>query len=143
MEGPLLRDALPRHGGHAGRGPAPQFNEEMCRLLGRTREEVAAVDWAEVTHPDDRAAEWELHQRIAAGEIDGYRVDKRFLRPDGSVVYVSEDLKAERDAEVRVSRFIAAHADITERVERLKAITRLRDLYDLLEKVIDRCRDAC
>ena len=111
-----------------------QFNEEMCRLLGRTREEVAAVDWAEVTHPDDRAAEWELHQRIAAGEIDGYRVDKRFLRPDGSVVYVSEDLKAERDAEGRVSRFIAAHADITERVERLKAITRLRDLYDLLSQ---------
>lgn len=62
-------------------------NDETCRLLGYPREELLQKSWAELTHPDDLAADDEQFQRMLRREIDGYTLEKRFVRKDGRVVH--------------------------------------------------------
>ena len=62
----------------------PVFEE----LTGRTKGELLRLGWAAITHPDDLEEEIRNYERLLAGEIDGYAMDKRFIRPDGSVVWV-------------------------------------------------------
>ena len=45
-------------------------NDELCRILGYERNELLQKTWAEMTHPDDRAADTAQFNRGLAGEID-------------------------------------------------------------------------
>jgi len=63
-----------------------KVNAALCRLLGRTEVELLAVSWQDVTHPDDTAADAAQLEATLSGEQDGYRLDKRFLLPDGRAV---------------------------------------------------------
>jgi len=65
-----------------------QVNNELCRMLGYSREELSGVTWVELTHPDDLRADLEQFERLLAGAIDEYSMEKRFIRKDGSVVEV-------------------------------------------------------
>ncbi|HPU26557.1 MAG TPA: PAS domain S-box protein [Phycisphaerae bacterium] len=63
-------------------------NEEFCRISGYARGELIGRPMEELTHPDDRAAEQAQLQRLLAGEIPCYTIEKRMIRPDGEVVWV-------------------------------------------------------
>ena len=73
-----------------------EVNERLCQMLGYTRQELMATTWVELTHPDDRALDLEQFERVLAGEIDAYRLDKRFVRQDGSIVHVDLSVKCLR-----------------------------------------------
>ena len=64
-----------------------EVNDETCRILGYRREELFRLTWAELTHPDDLAADEEQFQRMLRREIDGYELEKRFIRKDGTMVH--------------------------------------------------------
>lgn len=61
-------------------------NEALCRLLGYSLGELRATTWSQLTHPDDLAADMAQFERMLAGEIDGYSLEKRFVRKDGEIV---------------------------------------------------------
>ncbi|HMN28198.1 MAG TPA: PAS domain S-box protein, partial [Caldilineaceae bacterium] len=63
-----------------------EVNDELCRILGYTRSDLLQMTWADVTHPDDLAANVAQFNRVMAGEIDGYTLDKRYIRKDGQVI---------------------------------------------------------
>ena len=44
------------------------------------------MSWVELTHPDDLAADIAQFNRVLSGEIDGYSMDKRWIRKDGQIV---------------------------------------------------------
>jgi PAS domain S-box-containing protein len=48
-----------------------EVNDELCRILGYPREEILQKNWAEMTHPDDLAADVHQFNRVTAGEIEG------------------------------------------------------------------------
>lgn len=58
------------------------------KILGRSREELIREGWAKFTHPDDLEENIKYHEKIKSGEIDSYSMEKRFIRPDGSIVWV-------------------------------------------------------
>jgi PAS domain S-box-containing protein len=62
-------------------------NDETCRILGYPRDELFRTSWAELTHPDDLAADVEQFERMLRREIDGYTLDKRFIHKDGRIVH--------------------------------------------------------
>ena len=92
-------------------------NEATCELLGYAREELFQLTWAELTHPDDLAADLAQFERVLAGEIHGYRLEKRFLRKDGAVVDVDMSVRCARAPDGTVDYFLALLADVTERKE--------------------------
>ena len=66
-----------------------EVNEHLCKMLGYSNDELIRLTWAEFTHPDDLGADLVQFERVLRGEIDGYALDKRFLRKDRSVIPVS------------------------------------------------------
>lgn len=96
-------------------GSFQDANPALCAVLGRSREEVLALTFQELTHPDDLDADLALMDDLLAGRTDSFQLDKRYLRPDGSAVWVSLHVSAVRDAEGTAQRFLSQVVDLTER----------------------------
>jgi len=102
-------------------------NDRYCAMAGRTRDELLRRRLPELTHPDDSV---ESHNRIvalAAGRATSFIVEKRLLKPDGTVVWVHDHLSVIRDGEDRPIGITVASADITQRKEDEQQIARARD----------------
>ena len=87
------------------------FNAEFCRILGYSREELLGRTFAEITHPEDLAQEEVLIARLLTGEITCFRLDKRYLRKDGSPVWARLNSSLAKAAE---SYRISVVEDISE-----------------------------
>jgi PAS domain S-box-containing protein len=92
-----------------------EVNDRLCEIVGYERSELLQMTWADITHPDDLAANTENFKRIVAGEIDGYSMDKRYIRKDGQVIYATISVKCVRREDGSVDYFVALVQDITER----------------------------
>ena len=71
-------------------------NDELCEILGYGREELLRSKWTDLTHPEDLAADVARFEGVMAGRSDGYALDKRFLRKDGSIVHATISVKCVR-----------------------------------------------
>ena len=100
-----------------------EINEELCNILGYSREELLGRPWTEFTHPDDLEACFELFGRAVAGSVDDYSLDKRFIRKDGSIVHVKLSVRCLRKPDGTLDYCLVLYEDVT---ERLKAQTALR-----------------
>lgn len=63
------------------------LNPMFEKIIGRTSQELANINWPDLTHPEDLQADLEQFEKFKEGKIDGYTLQKRFLRPDGSYVW--------------------------------------------------------
>jgi two-component system, NtrC family, sensor kinase len=68
-----------------------------------------------MTHPDDLAADVHQFNRVMAGEIEGYSLDKRWIRKDGRVIHSVMSAKCLRRADRSVDYFLGLVLDTTER----------------------------
>ena len=64
------------------------INPEFEKIMGRSKEELINIDWTSLTHSDDLKENLELYDKFNRGEISGYSLVKRFIRPDGTFVWV-------------------------------------------------------
>lgn len=64
------------------------INPAFEKIAGRTKEELLVTGWAAITHPDDVEENLAYYDKLQAGEIDHYAMDKRIIKPDGTVVWV-------------------------------------------------------
>jgi PAS domain S-box-containing protein len=90
-------------------------NNKFCQITGYTVEELSEKSFADITHPDDREANWEVFQSLVQAKVTEYHVEKRYIRKDGLVVWVRIAISLIRDAEGKPIRSIATVEDITER----------------------------
>jgi len=68
-------------------GTVVSVNRSLCHLLGRTEADLLNGDWRSFTHPEDIELEEKEYERIAAGDLAAFTIEKRYLRPDGAVVW--------------------------------------------------------
>jgi PAS domain S-box-containing protein len=99
-----------------------EANDALCTMLGRTREELTTMPWPAFTHPADLHLDLVPFQRMAAGELDAYTVEKRFVHRDGHHVWARLSLSLVRDAEGRPEYEIAVIEDVTERRRQQQAL---------------------
>jgi PAS domain S-box-containing protein len=92
-----------------------EVNDELCNILGFDRSELLQTTWAQLTYPEDRASDVAEFNRVLAGEIDGYILDKRWIRKDGEVIFTTISVRCLRRADGTVDYFVALLQDITER----------------------------
>jgi PAS domain S-box-containing protein len=64
-------------------------NDGLTHLTGYSKTELIGVSCFAITHPDDAAQDREDYRRQVQGEIDRYTVEKRYIRANGSPVWVS------------------------------------------------------
>jgi PAS domain S-box-containing protein len=89
-------------------------NLRFCEIVGRPAEELLGLEMNDITHPDDLAASMQRFAVLAAGGTD-FSLEKRYLRPDGSSVWVSKSLARITDSEGVVLGFVAVSQEISER----------------------------
>ncbi len=104
-----------------------EVNDRLCGILGYSREELVHLTWVDVTHPADLDADLAQYQRVLAGEIDGYALDKRFIRKDGKLIYASISVKCLRRSDSKVECCLALVQDISGRKQAETALRQSRD----------------
>ncbi|MBF0217980.1 MAG: EAL domain-containing protein [Gammaproteobacteria bacterium] len=92
-----------------------EVNDKLCEMLLYRRKELVRMTWLELTHPDDIEADSLLYARVLAKEIDGYEVDKRFIRKDGSVVETHVATQCVRNYAGEADYFVAIIEEIGDR----------------------------
>jgi diguanylate cyclase (GGDEF)-like protein/PAS domain S-box-containing protein len=95
-------------------GRYQRVNRAFAEMVGRDRYELIGVAVREITHPGDVDADIEAMARMASGEQDSYRSEKRYVRPDGSVVWTQLAVKLVSD-NAGPSHFLSQMIDISER----------------------------
>jgi PAS domain S-box-containing protein len=101
----------------APEGAFLDVNPALCEMFGRSEQDLRSASWQELTHPDDLSIDTALVQDVLDGRRDSYRVAKRYLRPDGSVVRGDLSVGCVRDADGSVAFFVSQIVDQTERVD--------------------------
>lgn len=112
-----------------------RVNRKFCEITGYSAEELLAQSVDVITHPDDRERSWQGFRAAMAGEIDLFVVDKRYVRKNGSIVWVNVQLTAVRDEQNHVTRSIAVIQDITIQKQAEAALRDQLKMQDLLAKI--------
>jgi PAS domain S-box-containing protein len=102
---------------HPRDGRFLQVNDALCRLLGRSREELLSRTFADVTHPADAEAN-ELSRREILADGCGHEFEKRYARPDGTTVSASVHVVPVVGHDGAVRAFFAQMVDLTATKER-------------------------
>jgi PAS domain S-box-containing protein len=106
-----------------------RVNRRLCEIFGYPEEELLGKTGRELSHPDDLDVINSQRPALYAGSIDAVRVEKRYLRKDRSVVWVSFAMSVERDAEGRPTHEIAVFQDITAQHEAEDRVRESEELY--------------
>ena len=96
-------------------GQWTRVNRKLSEITGYSEAALCGMKVFEITHPEDRARDWELFQRVVRGDAPNYHIEKRYVRRDGSLAWVNVNMAVIRDADGRAVRTMATIEDITER----------------------------
>ena len=107
-------------------------NPSLCDYLGRDESDLKSLTWQQLTHPDDLEGDLHLVAQVVDGSIPGYRLTKRFLRPDGSPLYGDMTVTGVRKADGELDYFIAQIVDITEQMQQRDALAASEEQFRLL-----------
>ena len=110
-------------------GNVISVNDALCRMLGRSAEELNGLPLSALIHPDDAAEHVRnFEENVATGTP--YAAERRYVRPDGSIVWCEIQVSFVRGENDEVESAIALMLDITRRREvdeqRTQAIEMLR-----------------
>jgi len=92
-----------------------RVDETICTITGYSREHLLASRLFTHTHPDDSDPDREAFRKQVAGELEFYSVEKRFLRKDGRVIWISVRSSPVRGADGKLLYVVRVVQDITER----------------------------
>ncbi len=92
-----------------------RINQKYCDVVGYSIAEMMAVTSLQITHPDDLPTALDKLREIEKGEIRDYSMEKRYIRKDGSIVWVNLTVSSIFEKSEQSNRQIAAVEDITER----------------------------
>ena len=108
-----------------------RLNQKYCDILGYTQEEIAGKTFLSLTHPDDARESVENFNKLIGGKVNSYSFKKRYIRKDGSPVWVKATVSAVRNADASIKYVIDVVEDIT---ECKKAEEELKKAHEELEE---------
>jgi diguanylate cyclase (GGDEF)-like protein/PAS domain S-box-containing protein len=92
-----------------------RVNRSLAEMLGRPPEALAGRRVRDLTHPDHQQSDAEAMRALVAGEMTIHRGEKRYLRPDGSAVWVSLSASVVRNAYGEPMHFLSQMVDVSDR----------------------------
>lgn len=122
-----------------------RVNRALCQMLGYSAEELLHRTLASITHPADLNKNLELIQHAMRGEIETYRIEKRYLRRDGQIVVGVLHGMILRDAHQQPRQILGQVLDVTESRKTETALReseeRFRALAENIPSVIYVCEN--
>lgn len=111
------------------------INQRFAEIAGRSIEELATLDWMQYTHPDDVQADLDQMALLNAGEIPGFQMEKRFVHPDGKIVWINMTVAPVDVTDKNHPRHLCMIEDITERKQASLLLRESEERYRLISQV--------
>ncbi|HTY26263.1 MAG TPA: PAS domain S-box protein, partial [Desulfomonilaceae bacterium] len=119
-------------------GRIVKVNKALSNMLGYAEDELRQLTFLDITHPEDRETSQRNLELLMAGEIGSYRLEKRYVKKDGSVVWADLWTTTIRDENGECKGMVAVIDDITRRKRAEAALRASEKQYrDLVENAND------
>ena len=118
-----------------------EVNMRFAEIAGRSMEELLNTEWSQITHPDDVQADQDNMALLNAGKINGFQMEKRYLRPDGEVIWIDMTIRPLQFGYETLPRHLSMIQDITERKKseaRIKYLNRVLSVLSGINMLIVR-----
>ena len=126
-----------------------KVNSKICSMLGYSEDDLSALTFQDLTHPDDLDEDIEQVGQVLAGEIDAYAMEKRYLHKDGRIVWGLLAVASVRTSDGEFSHFVSQVVDVTEQKAAEQAVRWNQSLLQLMSEsspfgflVVDNRNDA-
>lgn len=113
-----------------------EVNDSLCRTLGYRAAQLLSLRATDITHPDDLPWDIQASADLLAGTRLQYRREKRYQRPDGSLVWGQVTTALARDERGQPLYFVATVEDITERKASEQALREREALLSSMGKFV-------
>lgn len=108
-----------------------RVNAEWCRVTGYSEQELLALRLSDISHPEDLDSDLGMKNRLIAGEIDTFQMDKRYVRKDGRTIWARLSVCLMKDGSGKPLYFLPMMEDITERKKLEEEVLKSRKLESL------------
>jgi PAS domain S-box-containing protein len=119
-------------------------NAAYCALSGYTEEELRTTSFRALTHPDDLDQNLHLYRQLLAEEIPHFTIEKRYVRKDGSIVWIRGGSSLLYDGSGKPAQVIGIAEDITARkeaeIQRNQLMTELQKERAELRSTVEQLR---
>jgi PAS domain S-box-containing protein len=116
-----------------------RVNQQWLSMIGYTAEEFMSTNFKPITHPDDLPQQLALDQQLLDGERSSYRMDKRYIRKDGTVFWGDLSVTGIYEDDGTLTGMVGLVIDITPRKQGEYALAaseiRFRTIIDNLEHI--------
>jgi two-component system, chemotaxis family, CheB/CheR fusion protein len=109
-------------------------NDRFCEITSYSRGELLSGGFQTITHPDDLEGDLRRVNQLLTGERDTYALEKRYLRKNGSTVWVNLTVSLVRNPQRAPHYFISAIEDISERKHAEQKLSESNRQLDLLAR---------
>lgn len=89
-----------------------QMNQRFCDITGYDHKELIQTNFADLTYPDDLEKEIQFVEKLIAGELPDYSIEKRYVRKDGQLLWVNVTVAIVKSSDGRPQYFIGMIEDI-------------------------------
>jgi PAS domain S-box-containing protein len=105
-------------------GRIASVNERFCEIIQRPSDQIIGRRMQELTDPDDFTRD-DVQFREIATKGGGFVLDKRYVRPDGTRVWVRNNVAAITGPDGKVTRLLTVSEDVTDRRRAREELERL------------------
>jgi len=122
-------------------GQWQSVNQALCRMVGYTADELRAMSWRTMTHPDDLENDVSASQHMLGHSMDTYAREKRYLHKDGYIIWVQVNTSLIWNPDGTPRHFITQIQNVTERrhsQEALLSVTRRYERHEAALNVLSR-----
>lgn len=109
------------------------YNNRLCEILGYSADELHKYSWEDITHPDDLKTNKDLMNSLFRGEINEYSLEKKYIKKDGSTVYVAMYTTCTRNKDGQIDSVMGHILDISEIVIAKK---QLQESHEIQDKIL-------
>ena len=117
-----------------------RVNARICAMLGYSEAELLRMTFQDITHPDDLGADLAKLHTLRTGEAATYKVEKRYIRKDGSLLWGNLTVSLLRDAAGTPQNFISIIQDVSDRkaveAKLAESEARLRAITDAMPQMV-------
>ncbi len=104
------------------KGNVLDVNDAFVKIVDRTPEEIVNANIFDLTHPEDQSRHQALLEQLLASRIPSFIVEKRYVRPDGTSVWVRNSVTLMGEEEAGPRHLISICEDISQRKQAEQAL---------------------
>lgn len=91
-----------------------EVNPALCRIYGRTREELIGMSAADVTYPEDEPSSVDFYGQLLSGQLDSYELERRYVRKNGEIFWAHVTMSPVRGTDGKPLYLVGMVVDIDE-----------------------------